>query len=166
LTLPPGTVAGPTGLSPPSPISAPVVHRPRAPRPGRCRPRRVARPPPWPHAPTPRRHMAPLVARPPPLTVSPIKGAPSLPHPSFLSPLLLPRERAPEHSIAPSSLSSASCPPRPHRLPLLDRASSPPSPHQAAGVIDALPSHRSSAAAWNATALGCFLCLTAADCLQ
>jgi hypothetical protein len=41
-----------------------------------------------------------------------------LPAPPLLSPLILPRERAPEHSVDPSSLSSASCPCRPTGLPL------------------------------------------------
>jgi hypothetical protein len=74
----------------------------------------------------------------------------------------------------PSSLSSASFPPRPtgipplchcppsvsstvpHHWPLLDRASPPPSPPPAAGLVDALPGHRSSATALERRRAGLF----------
>jgi hypothetical protein len=59
-----------------------------------------------PTSPTPRRCVAPPVAHPPLPVVPP-----------FLFPQVLPREHAPEQYIAPSSLSSASCPRRPTGLP-------------------------------------------------
>jgi hypothetical protein len=91
-------------------------HRGRAAAGHAALPDRLADPTP----PTPHRRVAPPAACPPPLTTSPIKDAPSPSRPHFLFPLL-PHERAPEHSVTPSSLSLTSCPRRPTGLPPLCR---------------------------------------------
>jgi hypothetical protein len=72
----------------------------------------------WPHSP----HTSPPRGATRDLSPTPhrvaYKECPSPPCPPFLSPLILPHEHVPEHSIAPSSLSSASCPRQLIGLPL------------------------------------------------
>jgi hypothetical protein len=119
------------------------MHRPRASRPGRCRPCRAAQPLRWPHAPTPRR-LWPV----PPVT-SPINGASSPPCPPLLFPLLSSLVSARPSTPSPLLV----CPCRP---PLLVRASPSPLPPPAAGLVDALPSHQSSAAAMECCRAGPF----------
>jgi hypothetical protein len=156
----PVTVPGPAHQCRLSPVPTPVVCLSCE-----CRGRAAAghtapRPQRRPHAPPPppRCHVAPLVDRPPLPAVSPIMGAPSPPCPLFSFP-----------SHPPSSLSSASCSCRPTGLPpprhlrtvaplspLLDRDSPPLSPPPAAGLIDSLPGHRSSATALEHRRIGPF----------